>query len=55
MKLNIVIEKDAHGYFAFCPALKGCHTQGDTFEEVLSNIREAAEPYLETLPEERKD
>lgn len=55
MKLNIVIEKDARGYFAFCPALKGCHTQGDTFEEVLSNIREAAEPYLETLPEERKD
>jgi len=30
MKVNIVIEKDKNGYFAFCPELKGCHTQGDT-------------------------
>ncbi|MCY3972999.1 MAG: type II toxin-antitoxin system HicB family antitoxin [Candidatus Dadabacteria bacterium] len=49
MKFNIVIEKDEHGYYAFCPALKGCHSQGDSLEEVLSNIKEAMELYLETL------
>lgn len=55
MKVNIVIEKDKNGYFAFCPELKGCHTQGDTLEEVLENMKEAIELYLETLsPEERE-
>ncbi len=53
MKVNVVIEKDKDGYFAFCPELKGCHTQGDTLEEVLENIKEAIKLYLETLsPEE---
>ena len=55
MKVSIVIEKDKNGYFAFCPELKGCHTQGDTLEDVLKNIKEAIELYLETLsPEERE-
>ena len=55
MKVNVIIEKDDYGYYSFCPGLKGCHTQGESFEEVLSNIKEAVELYLETLsPEERK-
>jgi predicted RNase H-like HicB family nuclease len=54
MKVNIVIEKDMHGYFAYCPELKGCHSQGDSLEEVLSNIKEAIELYLETLSPEEK-
>ena len=37
--------------FAYCPELKGCHTQGDTVEEALANLREAAGLYLETLSE----
>ncbi|RLB87025.1 MAG: type II toxin-antitoxin system HicB family antitoxin, partial [Deltaproteobacteria bacterium] len=37
------------------PELKGCHTQGDSLEEVLENIKEAIELYLETLsPHERE-
>jgi predicted RNase H-like HicB family nuclease len=47
-----VIEKDEHGYYAYSPQLDGCQTQGDTLEEVLSNIQEAIELYLDTLPEE---
>ncbi len=39
--LPIVIENDADGYFAQCPALRGCYTQGDTHEEVLANIKDA--------------
>lgn len=40
------------GYHAFVPALKGCHSQGDTLEEAITNIREAIELYLESLKEE---
>ena len=48
-KLTAIIEQDKDGVFAYCPELKGCHTQGDTVEETLTNLREAAELYLETL------
>ena len=55
LKINVVIEKDTNGYYAYCPELPGCQTQGDTFEEVLANAQEAAELYLGTLPpKERK-
>ena len=53
-KLSIVIEKDEHGYYAYCPVLEGCQTQGDSLEEVKANIQEAVELYLETLSDEEK-
>ncbi len=37
------------GYVATVPALPGCHTQGDSFEEAETNVREAIELYVETL------
>lgn len=49
MLFNSVIEKDEAGYFAYIPELKGCVTQGKTYEEALLNIKEAAELYLESL------
>jgi predicted RNase H-like HicB family nuclease len=49
MKVSVVIERDENGYYAFSPELEGCQSQGDTFEEALSNIREAVELYFETL------
>ena len=48
-KVSIVIEKDEHGYYAYCPDLEGCQTQGDTIEEVMKNIREAIRLYTETF------
>ncbi len=48
-KINVVIEKDEYGYYAYCPELEGCQTQGDSVEEVLENIKEAIDLYLETL------
>jgi len=54
MKVSVVIEKDMHGYYAYCPDLKGCHSQGDSLDEVLSNIREAVELFLEILSPEEK-
>ncbi len=53
-KVSIVIEKDDYGYYAYCPELEGCQTQGDSIEEVLANIKEAIELYLETLQPEEK-
>lgn len=51
-KVSVVIEKDEFGYYAYCPELEGCQTQGDSIEEVMENIKEAIELYLETLSEE---
>jgi predicted RNase H-like HicB family nuclease len=48
-KITTVIEKDEHGYYAFCPELEGCCTQGRTIDEAMKNIREAVSLYLETL------
>lgn len=48
-KVNVIIEKDEDGYYAYSPELEGCQSQGDTLEEVKSNIKEAVELYLETL------
>ena len=53
-KVSIVIEKDRNGYYAYCPELEGCQSQGDSLEEVMQNIREAIELYLETLSDEEK-
>ena len=50
-KVSIVIEKDDYGYYAFCPELEGCQSQG-TPRRGLTNIREAIELYLETMSEE---
>ncbi|GAB4332103.1 MAG: hypothetical protein OHK0047_20040 [Leptolyngbyaceae cyanobacterium] len=53
-KVSVVIEKDSDGYYAYCPELKGCQTQGDSLEKVKNNIQEAVQLYVETLPAEEK-
>ena len=59
MKGSVVIEKDDYGYYAYVTKLKGCHSQGETWDETMANINEAIDLYLETLrqdasTEERK-
>ena len=47
---TVMLEKESDGgYHAFCPILKGCHSQGDSFEEAIENITEAIELYIESL------
>lgn len=46
-KFSGVIEKDKDGYFAFCPELQGCYTQGDTYEEVVENLKDAIRLHVE--------
>jgi predicted RNase H-like HicB family nuclease len=48
-KIDIIIEPDDNGFHAYCPALKGLHTSGDTREAALENARYAAIAYLESL------
>ena len=50
----VIIEDETGGYVAFVPALPGCHTQGETIEETIENVKEAIELYLETLTDEEK-
>lgn len=52
-ELDVVIERDEDGGFIAsvpalpCPALPGCHTQGDTLDELLVNVKEAVTACLE--------
>ena len=50
-KVSVVIEKDRDGYFAYCPELQGCYSQGKTYEEVLENIKDAIKLHIEDMLE----
>lgn len=52
----VIIEKDADGFFvADCPELIGCHTQGKTLEEAITNIRDAIKLNLKVMREDRQE
>ncbi|MBI1802744.1 MAG: type II toxin-antitoxin system HicB family antitoxin [Chloroflexi bacterium] len=47
-RYRVIFEREPDGGYAIhCPSLKGCHSQGDTYEEALENIREAMTAWLE--------
>ena len=51
-EFTVIIEQDEDGtYIASVPELPGCHTQGDTLEELTENIKEAIELYPEVEAE----
>jgi predicted RNase H-like HicB family nuclease len=55
MKLKIIVHKAQEGgYWAEIPAIPGCVTQGDRFEELLNNIYEAVEACLSVDIEDYK-
>lgn len=44
MKIKVVVhEAEEGGFWAEVPAIPGCATQGETFEELLHNLYEAIE------------
>ena len=50
MIYRVYIEKgEDFGYVAHCPAIPGCHSQGETLEETVENIRDAIEGCLNAL------
>jgi predicted RNase H-like HicB family nuclease len=49
-RYTVILEReDDGGFHAFVPALRGCHTQGDSEAEALTNAEEAIAVYLESL------
>ncbi|HCJ52709.1 MAG TPA: hypothetical protein DHV25_03220 [Candidatus Kerfeldbacteria bacterium] len=56
LKYTVMFEKTTEGgYVAYVPLLPGCMTQGDTFEDVKENIKDAISGYLEVLREDGDD
>jgi predicted RNase H-like HicB family nuclease len=52
MRLKVLVRPETvGGYSVSVPALPGCYSEGDTREEALANIREAAELWLEVTSE----
>lgn len=52
----VIIEKDEDGFFvADCPDLVGCHAQGDTLEEAITNIRDVIKLHLTILKEDKQE
>ncbi len=52
MKLKVLLQTEASGgYSVSVPALPGCYSEGETLDEALANIREAAELWLEVTAE----
>jgi len=50
---RIVIEKgEDFGYVVHCPAIPGCHSQGNTIEEAIENIKDAIRGCLSALDED---
>ena len=51
VKLSMICSMQSNGsYFAICPEIAGCFTQGDTYEEAFTNLKELVET---TIKEER--
>ena len=52
MKMKVIIhDAEEGGYWAEVPSLPGCGTQGETIEELIANLYEAVEGYLEAREE----
>ena len=51
----VIIEDESGSYVVVVPELLGCHAQGETLDELMRNVRETIELYLETLSEEEKE
>ena len=50
MRYTVILQKEEDGgYVATVPVLPGCVSQGDSREEALKNIEEAAAPYIEDV------
>ena len=47
-QFTVVVERDEDGVFiASCPALQGCYSQGDTYEQALENLKDAIKLHIE--------
>jgi len=47
MRQVVIHRAEEGGYWVSCPSLPGCYSQGETLEEVVVNIKEAIELWIE--------
>ena len=47
LTLPVVIEGDQDGYFVSCPALQGCYSQGETYEQAVENIKDTIQLHIQ--------
>jgi len=53
MVYRVIIEKgEDFGYVVHCPAIPGCHSQGNSIEEAIENIEDAITGCLSVLDED---
>jgi len=55
MKYPVTMNKTEYGYDAHCPVFPVCHSQGDTLEEAIENIKDAIKTCLLMIAEETRD
>lgn len=49
-RYTVILEPQPEGGFhASCPALKGCHSEGDSLDETIANMREAMSAFIESI------
>lgn len=53
-KYTVVLHRSKFGVDVSCPALPGCHSQGQTEREALDNIKDAIRTYLAMVRKETK-
>ena len=50
MRYTVILQRESDGgYVAVVPSLPGCVSQGKTYDEAMTNIRDAIQCYLESL------
>lgn len=54
LNFSVIIEEDGDGFFAFCPELQGCYTQGKTYEEARNNIKDAIKLHLAEIEKNKE-
>ena len=50
----LIIERDAGGYYGFCPQLRGSYTVGLTYDDALNKLKNNVFLYLATMPGRRR-
>jgi predicted RNase H-like HicB family nuclease len=54
-KVSIIIEKDEHGYYAYCPELPGCQTQASSVDQAVERMREAVDLWIVAMKQSHPD
>ncbi|MGR3177691.1 MAG: type II toxin-antitoxin system HicB family antitoxin [Candidatus Anammoxibacter sp.] len=47
-RFTVIVEQcEEGGYFAQCPAFQGCHVEGETYEETMSEMRKSVNAFMQ--------